>query len=660
MYLFVNNKKSISSFRHALYVFVGLWICFVLPEQSSAQPIPIPDSSRAQIGSKQRLESTKFNPKLPFYVWPTEASDYMSATFGETRAAHFHAAIDIKTWGRRGYKVFATREGVVHRLSIAAYGYGKVVYIKHPDNSYSLYAHLDGFREDIADSVDSWRLKQALFEIDTTFTEPLWEVKQGELLGYTGSTGIGPPHLHFELRTPTESPFNPLLTNITVPDKVSPRISRILLEPLSPGSSIQGQKEVFIKQAAYNRGYTFGRIKTRGSVGIAVDAFDQASEVANVYAVYGFRALANGDTLFSAKVDSFSYNETGQMFIDRVYREKLRTGAGFQRLWMRDGNTLPFYDRKYRGLVFTTPGTYDIVIEAFDFFGNKTEARLELIVSDAAFDSLTVVHGETTPSQGFESIQGIWENDWFVNASVDKISILGAWEKPDKDSYNFSDFASFSIQKNESTISFYRIQPAHPATIFSWDQKTFVRFPSSTFYDTLSISFQTKWSGDTLYASIFPDSEPVDKNFHLEALLDEALPHKTKYRWYHRNVRRKSWTLRKSYVEGNKLVGSVNDLGLYSAFPDTVAPEIWNPRIFRTSRGELRFAIDADDYLSGIDYSNIRVYCDGVLGISEYEPDRNRIVYRHPDFSVGKIMEFRVEIFDRAGNLAVFEGAVRP
>jgi ribosome-binding protein aMBF1 (putative translation factor) len=25
--------------------------------------------------------------------------------------------------------------------------------------------------------------------------------KQGEVIGYSGSTGIGPPHLHFELRT---------------------------------------------------------------------------------------------------------------------------------------------------------------------------------------------------------------------------------------------------------------------------------------------------------------------------------------------------------------------------------------------------------------------------------------------------------------------------
>src|SRR6056297_2382524 len=90
-------------------------------------------------------ESHSFDPTQAQYSWPTEASRYLSSTFGETRAAHFHAALDIKTWGRKGYEVYATRDGVVDRIAIGPRGYGKVIYLKHDDGSYSVYAHLLSF-----------------------------------------------------------------------------------------------------------------------------------------------------------------------------------------------------------------------------------------------------------------------------------------------------------------------------------------------------------------------------------------------------------------------------------------------------------------------------------------------------------------------------------
>ncbi len=87
----------------------------------------------------------EFDPQKAHYLWPTEASPYLTSTFAETRSAHFHAALDIKTWGQRGYEVYATRDGVVDRIAIGPRGYGKVVYLKHNDGSYSVYAHLLSF-----------------------------------------------------------------------------------------------------------------------------------------------------------------------------------------------------------------------------------------------------------------------------------------------------------------------------------------------------------------------------------------------------------------------------------------------------------------------------------------------------------------------------------
>src|SRR5690625_6282016 len=38
------------------------------------------------------------------YLWPTDASHQLSSTFAETRSAHLHAGIDIRTFGRDGFR----------------------------------------------------------------------------------------------------------------------------------------------------------------------------------------------------------------------------------------------------------------------------------------------------------------------------------------------------------------------------------------------------------------------------------------------------------------------------------------------------------------------------------------------------------------------------
>ena len=285
-----------------------------------------------------------FHPGKASYLWPTNASNYLSSTFAETRSRHFHAALDMKTWGRRGYKVFATRDGVLHRIAIGPDGYGKVVYLRHDDGSYSLYAHLLRFEESIQQIADSVRMEDHSFELDKTLDNLGIRINRGDVIGLSGATGIGPPHLHFELRTPTGKPFNPLLTNLKAKDTVPPRFSSLSIEPLSVFSKIENRHQLYTSRAQ-KRGddYTFNIINVEGPVGLGVDVYDQADDVYNAYAVYDLKMYVNNRLFFHSRVDSFAYNETDQMFLDRVYPILKKTRAGFQRLYITDGNTLPFY-----------------------------------------------------------------------------------------------------------------------------------------------------------------------------------------------------------------------------------------------------------------------------------------------------------------------------
>ncbi|MEA5557356.1 M23 family metallopeptidase, partial [Nodularia spumigena CH309] len=107
----------------------------------------------------------------------------MSASFGETRSSHFHAAIDMKTWGRIGFELYATRDGILHRVARSPFGYGNVIYLKHDDGSYSVYAHMHRFTTKIDALVDSLRWEQRVFVFDQNMEKYGIRFKKGQLVG---------------------------------------------------------------------------------------------------------------------------------------------------------------------------------------------------------------------------------------------------------------------------------------------------------------------------------------------------------------------------------------------------------------------------------------------------------------------------------------------
>ena len=187
------------------------------------------------IGGLSAQSSQDFEPTDAHYLWPTNASHHLTSTFAETRTGHFHAALDIKTWGQRGYEIYATRDAVLYRMAIKATGYGKVLYLKHEDGSFSVYAHLMRFNDSLQQFADSIRFAEDHRPyFDRVVEDQQIQIEQGDVIAYSGASGIGPPHLHFELRTPEQHPFNPLLTNLTVEDNISPTIAGLSVEPLAP------------------------------------------------------------------------------------------------------------------------------------------------------------------------------------------------------------------------------------------------------------------------------------------------------------------------------------------------------------------------------------------------------------------------------------------
>ena len=62
-----------------------------------------------------------------------------SANFGEMRPNHFHSGVDIKTDGVTGKPVVAAADGYVVRIAVSPGGYGRALYIAHPDGTTTVY-----------------------------------------------------------------------------------------------------------------------------------------------------------------------------------------------------------------------------------------------------------------------------------------------------------------------------------------------------------------------------------------------------------------------------------------------------------------------------------------------------------------------------------------
>ena len=117
-----------------------------------------------------------------------------------------HAAIDLKTYGKEGYPVTAIADGYVWRVRTSPWGYGRVVYVQLDNGKFALWAHLSGFSKRIEKYVQQEQDRRGDLQRKPVFSSDQIPVKRGEIVGYSGSTGIGVPHLHFELRERETSP----------------------------------------------------------------------------------------------------------------------------------------------------------------------------------------------------------------------------------------------------------------------------------------------------------------------------------------------------------------------------------------------------------------------------------------------------------------------
>lgn len=309
----------------------------------------------------------------------------LSGNFGQLRSTHFHAGLDIRTNQEIGHKVYAVGDGYVSRVRVNIYGYGKVVYVNHPNGKTTVYAHLDQFSNNITDFVESDWKKNKKYEVDLKFKS--WEipVRSGEVIGLSGNTGgSGGPHLHFEIRdTKTEDILNPLKNGYSIADSKKPIFTELKLYSLETIGSVNGKSEqtnipITGSGSLYNAKII--EIPAAGKIGVGVNAFDPIDINSFHMGLYKVRFYVNDEMIYGYTLDRFSFEEGRRIPIHCDYDDHISGNNAIEKLWVLPGNDSRQYEYgPGSGVIQVEAGKiYNCKIIAEDANGNSS--RLEFVV----------------------------------------------------------------------------------------------------------------------------------------------------------------------------------------------------------------------------------------------------------------------------------------
>jgi hypothetical protein len=141
-------------------------------------------------------------------IWPLPDNQYLSSAFGKYRRTHWHGGMDVGTH-RQQLPCVAVDDGWVERIAVTPGGYGRTVYLRLSDERTAVYAHLSRFAPKLESLLREKELETGTYRIDFAVDSLAMVFHRGDTIAWTGSTGFGPPHLHFELRrgAKQEDPF---------------------------------------------------------------------------------------------------------------------------------------------------------------------------------------------------------------------------------------------------------------------------------------------------------------------------------------------------------------------------------------------------------------------------------------------------------------------
>lgn len=318
-----------------------------------------------------------------YFKPPLDIPLLLAGNFGEPRAGHFHAGLDIQTKQIEGLPVYAAADGYISRINISSTGYGNALYITHPNGYVTVYGHLREFMPALMKRLRTEQYTKKSFTVDIELKPDEFRVKQGEQIAYSGSTGSsGGPHLHFEIRDAAENIINPLLFGFKIIDATHPLAGGLKFYPMdSLKYSCDGYR---CKLLAKNGQYEVpgGLVKLNSTaIGVSLNTYDLMDKSENRLGIYTLKLYRDEQLVYECKMDRFSFKD-GRYVLSQVdYPVFINEDEQiYQKCFVEPGNKCPVYSNLVnRGIIDLSDGAEHIIrIEAGDFFGNVSVIHFRL------------------------------------------------------------------------------------------------------------------------------------------------------------------------------------------------------------------------------------------------------------------------------------------
>lgn len=281
-----------------------------------------------------------------YFSDPLNIEKILNGNFGETRSAHFHSGIDFKTQFKEGLNVYSSAEGYISRISIKHGGFGKALYVNHPNGYTTVYAHLKNFSDKIENYIKKLQYDRQTFQIEHYPKKNALQILKKEKIGNSGNTGSSfGPHLHYEIRkTSNQKALNPQLFNFNIKDSRKPTLSSVFIYKID--SLYQQSNPIKIKVSKINDStYLSEKVFAKGKIGFGVSGYDRQDLANNRNGIYKYQTYYNDRKYIEFKFDSFFFEESIKIKTLIDYKYYIKNNERIIKLFIDQGNDLSIYSQ---------------------------------------------------------------------------------------------------------------------------------------------------------------------------------------------------------------------------------------------------------------------------------------------------------------------------